>query len=158
VAGGATYKVVNHWARNMRGKLLDISSTTMKLGITEKSGSDEHPNAPGKTVGDVAFFNEYGTMTIPARSFIRDWVDGNIDRIAKNMGTDVQRVLMTNEKMKTALTKRGVVYRTAVIKRIIARIPPPNAPLTVLLKGSDVPLIDTGTLIDAIVYEVGRNK
>jgi len=158
VAVGATYKVVEKWGRGMNRKLIDIAETEMKLGITEKSGAPEHPNSNERTIGDIAFFNEYGTMTAPARSFVHDWVAGNIDLIAKNMETDVLRVLMSSESMKVALSKRGVVYRNSVIKRIMSRIPPPNAESTIAAKGSDIPLIDTATMLAAIVYEVGRKK
>lgn len=159
MAKGATFKVVEHWAKNIARTLDEIDNTTLKVGVTEKSGRAEHENGgDGVTVGDVAFYNEHGTVTIPARSFIRDWVDGNIDKIAKEQGEDVMRVITTNEKMKTALAKRGKKYRESVIRRILRGIPPPNSPVTIALKGGSIPLIDTGQLVEAIVYEVGKKQ
>lgn len=153
---GAKWKVVEHWSKGLRGRLDDINKTTLKVGVTERSGAAVHPNGNGKTVGDIAFFNEYGTMTIPARSFIRDWVDGNIDKIAKQIGADTMRVLMAKESWEKALKQRGSVYRQEVLRRIHDGIPPPNAESTLAQKQGDTPLIDTTTLINAIVYEVSK--
>lgn len=152
MAKGAVWREVDHWAQSAR---IESGATQPKLriGITEATADTPHPKS-GKPIGDIAFFNEYGTITTPARSFIRDWVDGNIDKIAKELGNDVFRTLMTDEAMRTALTKRGAAYRKAIIRRIKQRIPPPNAPSTLAQKVGDTPLIDTETLIDAIRYEV----
>lgn len=156
MAKGATFKVVDHWTRNVQAKFDDINNTTLKVGVTEKSGAKPHPEGNGSTVGDIAFYNEFGTMQIPSRSFIRDWVDGNIENIAKEIGTDTLRVIMSNETMRDALKKRGKTYRESVIRRIRNRIPPPNAESTLAQKSGDIPLIDTTTLLEAIVYEVEK--
>jgi hypothetical protein len=149
---GALWKEIDHWAADAKNES-SRTQPTLRVGIMESTADTPHPK-DGKPIGDIAFFNEYGTITTPARSFIRDWVDGNIDNIAKQLGNDVLRVLMTDEAMRTALTKRGSAYRKAIIRRIKQRIPPPNAPSTLAQKHGDTPLIDTQTLIDAIRYEV----
>lgn len=156
MAKGVVIKEVNNWAKQAKRNLRDIADTKLKVGVTERTGARAHPNSDTKTVGDIAFFNEYGTVTAPARSFIRDWLDGNIDKIAKHIETDTLRVLMTNESMREAMTKRGRRYRKQVIDRIQRHIPPPNAPSTLAQKVGDTPLINTETLIDAIVYEVSK--
>jgi hypothetical protein len=152
MAKGATFKVVDKYAKRMQREAR-AKQPSLKVGVTQRTANLPHPKSD-KPVGDIAFFNEFGTMTIPARSFIRDWVDGNIDNITKQLGTDTLRVLMTSEKMRDALTKRGKQYREAIVRRIERRIPPPNAPSTLAQKVGDIPLIDTETLIDAITYEV----
>jgi hypothetical protein len=155
-ARGLIWKETAGWAKGAVRTLDDIKHTGLKVGVTEKSGREKHENSDEHTVGDIAFFNEYGTMTTPARSFIRDWVDGNIDKIAKDVEKDFLRVLVTSETVREALTKRGREYRASIVKRIIERIPPPNADVTVARKGGDIPLIETGQLVEAIVAEVAR--
>lgn len=152
---GATWKVVDRWAKDAKRESARSPQPSLKVGVTERTAETPHPKT-GKAIGDIAFFNEYGTMDIPARSFIRDWVDGNIDRIAKQVGNDALRVFMTDEKMVDALKNRGSAYRKEILRRIKDNIPPPNAPSTLAQKVGDTPLIDTETLIDAIVYEVTR--
>ena len=144
---------MDRWAKDARKESARNPQPSLKVGVTERTAETLHPKT-GKPIGDIAFFNEYGTMDTPARSFIRDWVDGNIDRIAKQIGTDTLRILMTDEKLEAALKKRGATYRKEIIKRIRDHIPPPNAPSTVVQKSGDTPLIDTETLIDAIIYEI----
>jgi hypothetical protein len=48
----------------------------------------------------------------------------------------------------------GMVAVGDVQRRIVQRIPPPNAPSTIAKKGSDVPLIDTGRLRQSVDYTV----
>ena len=152
MAKGATWRVVDHWAKDAKR---ESASTHPKLwvGVTPRTSENPHPKSD-TPVGDIAFYNEFGTMDIPARSFIRDWVDGDFDNIAAKFGKDILRTLTSNESMRTALDKRGKEYRKAIIKRIQARIPPPNTAGTLLQKSGNVPLIDTETLIAAIIHEV----
>ena len=152
MAKGATFKVVDKFAKSMKRESAGPQPRLL-VGITEKTANDPHPKSD-KPVGTIAFFNEFGTITTPARSFIRDWVDGNIENIARTLGNDRLRALKTNENFKSTLERRGREYRAAIIKRIEARIPPPNAPSTLAQKSGDIPLIDTETLINAIIYEV----
>ena len=152
MAKGATFKVVDKFAKSMKRESAGPQPRLL-VGVTEKTASNPHPKSD-RPVGDLAFFNEYGTMTIPARSFIRDWVDGNIDNITRTLGNDRLRALKTNENFKKTLTRRGREYRAAIVRRIEARLPPPNALSTLMQKDGDIPLIDTETLLAAIIYEV----
>lgn len=152
MAVGAKWKVVDKYAKKMKREA-SAPQPRLLVGVTKKTANRPHPKTD-VPIGDVAFFNEFGTMSIPARSFIRDWVDGNIDQIAKTLGNDRLRALMTDEDFKATLARRGREYREKIIRRIVDRIPPPNAASTIAKKGSDTPLIDTATLIDAITYEV----
>lgn len=52
-----------------------------------------------------------------------------------------------------ATTRNGIIGRQAVKATIRARIPPPNARLTVLIKRSRTPLRDTGRLMSAITSQ-----
>ena len=153
MASGAKWRVVDHTAKSAKREAAK-KHPTLKVGVTETTASGPHPKSV-RPVGDIAFFNEFGTMTSPARSFVRDWVDGNLDKITKQIGTDLLRVLFTpTEQMSQALARRGKEYRRLMVKRIQERIPPPNRPATLAQKVGDIPLIDTETLLDAIIYEV----
>lgn len=151
--GGLVWKEVDRWTKKAKRKS-SVKQPSLKVGVFGSAAEAQHPNNPDATVGDIAFYNEFGTVSIPARSFIRDWVDGNIDNITRQLGGDLLKVFTTDKRIQDALTKRGRTYRAAIIKRIKERIPPPNAPSTLAQKSGDTPLIDTETLIDAIRYEV----
>ena len=150
---GAKVKTVDHYARRMKRESAK-PQPKLKVGVTEKTARRPHPKS-GKPIGDIAFFNEYGTVTTPSRSFIRDFVDERLEDISRQLATDRLRTLkVPTEDMKSALGKRGKQYVREIVRRINARIPPPNAPSTLAQKVGDTPLIDTETLIDAIVSEV----
>lgn len=157
MAKGVIIKEVEGWSKHLARTMDDLKHTTMKVGVTEKSGRKAHPENDEVTIGEVAFFNEYGTMTIPARSFIRDWADGHIKEIADDMERAMLLALTRQKTFRDALLSKGPKYRSQIIARILAHIPPPNAQSTIEQKGGDIPLIDSGALVEAIVYEVTKN-
>ncbi len=123
------------------------------LGILDAVARKKHPNADA-TMGQVAIWNEYGTPTTPARSWLRDYVDENEDLFAKQLGADTLRVIFAKEDERTVLGKRGSEYRHKLIGRIKRRIDPANAPRTLQNKRGNVPLIDTGAFLDALRWQV----
>ena len=95
-------------------------------------------------------------ITIPERSFLRAGYDQNIDSVikeAEGMLPDVMLGTMSVEEYAKAvgLTLAGAIKEYAVDLR-----DPPNSGMTVERKGSSNPLVDTGSMIDGITYEVER--
>jgi hypothetical protein len=123
------------------------------LGILEVEAQKPHPTH-NVTIGEVAVWNEYGTPDTPARSWLRDYVDENADLFAKQLGADTMRVIFAKENERKALSQRGSEYRKKMIGRIKRRIDPPNAPETLRRKRGNVPLIDTGTFIENLRWQV----
>lgn len=155
MAKGFKFRIVDVYGKKMnrdtRGPM-----PTLKVGITKKTAERSHPKSI-LPVGDIAFYNEFGTMNIPARSFIRDWVDGNIDTLTKTLGNDLLVSLKSpTGNFSAALERRGKEFTRKIIRRIEKRIPPPNAPSTLAQKVGDIPLIDTETLIGSITHEVKK--
>ena len=103
---------------------------------------------------EVAVANEYGTMTQPARSWLRDWFNPRIGKIKAQMKTATMRVIFGEEDERGALEKLGRRYKNQIKKRIKERIPPPNSELTLFLKDGDTPLIDTKEFFKAIKFRV----
>jgi hypothetical protein len=104
----------------------------------------------GLTVAEVAAFHEFGTRTIPQRSFIRAWFD---ESLAENRGLiRSQLTLAASGKisLESALARVALKCEADVKRRIRNRIPPPLATSTIARKGSSVPLISTGQLRAAI--------
>lgn len=127
--------------------LNDLSGRTLVVGVL--GNAPRHPS--GLNLADIATFNEFGTDTIPARSFLRSTVDEN-----KNYDAEI-RALVRNLGARGALQALELLGMkiTADVKRKIVELDePPNAPATVEKKGSSNPLIDTGRLRQGIDYEV----
>jgi len=130
------------------------------VGVLENEGAEQHPS--GTTVGQIAYWMEYGfegpAGPVAPRSWLRDWLDENAKRITNQMAADTYRVLFSKPPVteKKALEQRGGVYRREIQVRI-RNVPgnwEPLAESTKRKKGHDAPLIDTTTFINAIRYEV----
>ena len=104
---------------------------------------------------DVAMWNELGTARAPARPFIRQSADGNKDAIGGFCKEQLKKVTQGGTA-EQALNAIGAMQKT-LIQDAISKSPEwavPNAPETVDIKGSDVPLIDTGQLRRSVNYVI----
>lgn len=105
----------------------------------------------GTPVAAVAFWNEFGTSTSPARPFFRNMIAAESpswpDKLAaayKATGGDGQKSLaLMGEDIDGALKQSINDFST-----------PGNAPSTIAAKGFDKPLIDTGHMVNSTGYRV----
>ena len=85
-------------------------------------------------------------MKIPERSFLRSTFDGQ----RATLGTAVERVVgkvaTGKAKAEEAAQKFAHLAETVFRRGLLAVKEPPNAPLTVKIKKSDQPLVDSGRL------------
>lgn len=135
-------------------KLMTQPTETLSVGVMTPEAGQPHPGGDGVTIGEVALFNEVGTDHIPARPWLRGWVAQQLDKIERDLVRSFQQAITKKTPVKGILEKLGTRYVKEIRRRIIARIPPPNAASTIALKGSDTPLIDGQTLIDSITRKV----
>ncbi|HEY6056218.1 MAG TPA: hypothetical protein VIU86_19970 [Gaiellaceae bacterium] len=127
--------------------------------VTHGPANDTRPGAANDTgavekrpltVADIATFNEFGTATIPQRSFIRAWFDENQAFIAETLRSQMKLVIAGKLTPEKAGARIALACEGSMKQRISRGIPPPNAPSTIERKGSSKPLIDTGQLRNAI--------
>ena len=144
---GAARMVLN--AAKLKGRL------KLKVGIADDAG--EYPN--GKSAAFVGAVHEFGTSTVPQRSFIRGWYD-EVGKSAmmgrfREEGT---KVLQGEGDERLLLSRAGYWFIRSIKERMLRHIPPPLQDDTVARKKRhgaqlpDTPLVDTGKLIDAIKY------
>lgn len=134
--------------------ILDVGFPGIKVGILEKEGADVYDDAT--TVLDVAIWNEFGTQDIPARSFIRAWVDADKPAIIRTLQGLLKKVIAKKLEEDQAMEQFGAWCVGRIQQRMARGIPPKNAPSTIRQKGSSVPLIDTGQLRSSVTYEVEK--
>lgn len=120
------------------------------IGVHADDASHTHGTGDGLTVGDIATFMEFGTVSVPQRSFIRAWFDTNQDYIASTLKTQMAQVVAGRRPLEQALDRCALAFEGSVKQRIKTNIPPPLAPATIARKGSSVALIDTGQLVNSI--------
>lgn len=148
---GVTIKVKYDRTDELKREVNDFPA--LLVGVLEPEASRHYKDST-VTIGEVALWNEMGTATIRARSFMRLYTEEAQAKIVNQMTSAVHRVVFANEDAGSALRKIGKEHVSHIVARIKRHIPPPNAPITIERKGSDTPLIDTGVLIDSISYEV----
>lgn len=121
-------------------------------GAGKKAGKGAKGSA--MSVLAVAIANEYGTDTIPARSFVRGYVDENESKIQAQVKSTLSRIVQGKLNRRVGLERLGQAWSGGMKARIAAGIAPANAASTIRRKGSSKPLIDTGQLRSSITYRV----
>lgn len=124
------------------------ATAKVRVGIIEQANYD---GSDGESVAQVAFWNEYGTATIPPRPFFRNTIAQHKDEWPKQAAEMLE---VNGGDVRQTLADMGEVVKGQIKMTIQDFREPPNAAATVKKKGFDKPLIDTGTLWRSIDYEV----
>lgn len=144
--------------RQLRNELEQLTRgpAYARAGIIGPRGEKQHDKGEPVTIADIALWQEFGTRTIPARSFLRDPFDANRDSYLSLFKQLVHRVYGGQLTLRKVLGLVGLRVSGDQRKRITegAGIPPPLADATVDEKGSSRPLIDTGQLWRALIHDV----
>jgi hypothetical protein len=97
---------------------------------------------------------ETTVIKIPERSWLRSGYDENIDKIARKIEEMVPDVIEGNVNPKFFMDAIGMEFAGLIQKKMRDLKNPPNSQMTVEMKGSNNPLIDTGRLVGAIRHEI----
>jgi len=148
-------KRTDHGYDALKKTVLEWGNPVVAVGILGAAATQTEKG--GASLLEVGTWNEFGTETIPARSFIRATLDQE-ETAAKDLIVKLTQAVIKGKMTKAqALQLLGVWAQGRVQARIASSIPPPNAPSTIRQKGSSTTLINTGQLRSAISYEV-RDK
>lgn len=155
-SGGVTVK--DNGANELLKRLRDGAAhpRTVKVGVLSDQPKEEHGGSTGAmSLIEVAAVHEFGTDTVPQRSFIRATVDehrAEIDALEKHLAAQVLAGEITEEKALNLLGAKVAAWMQA---RIAQGIPPELKPETIARKGSSKPLVDTGQLRSSVTFLVG---
>lgn len=136
----------------------------VKVGYPQESTETEAPkrvNVEGEKKGfahaslnliDIVVWMEFGTVTVPERSFIRataDEIKADMrEYIAGLMGIIADGGISVEQALDRVALK--VIKHTR--ERIRKGVPPKLALATIARKGSSTPLIDTGQLLNGMTF------
>jgi|SRR5690554_157383 len=138
-------------------KQLDLTAAMyVVVGIPKSAPPRE--DDPSVTMAEVAFFNEFGTVNAPERSFIRATVDKERDKYFRMQETFVDALYQGKIDPKKSLGLLGEQAKADIQRTIAAGVAPANAESTIERKGSSKTLVDTGALRQAIDYEIRGAK
>lgn len=134
---------------------LGLRKTRITVGVHAADGRELHEASEfGETVLDVAIANEFGTDTIPQRSFIRAWFDENRKKNNDAIKRMLQSVIKGKRSRHDAFELLGQAFVGQIQRRIAQGVPPPNSPATIAWKGSSKPLINSGQLRTSVSYAI----
>ena len=120
---------------------------------------DAEENQASLQMVELATIHEFGApkANIPQRSFLRSTADENRRKYERVMAFTIAKLLKNPRivNVKGDMFMLGERVRRDIVTKINKHIPPPNALSTVLSKGDDTPLIDTGLMRSSISSKVG---
>ena len=121
----------------------------------------------GKVDSDVinkAVWNEFGTRggasgggwggPIPERPFMRNSMRSNRGKYRSALRESAAQILVGEVPIKTVLSKLGILAQSDIQSEITSLSSPPNAEVTIELKGSSNPLIDTGEMRQSVTWKI----
>lgn len=107
----------------------------------------------GADLVDIAAYNELGTSTSPARPFMKQSFENHEDDL-QNACDEVNAELSRGGTVVQALETLGTFGKALVQQEIVDGEFEPNAASTINKKGSERPLIDTGTMRQSVDFKV----
>ncbi len=140
-------------------QLRELAELEVRIGYQSDQGSsggadDDKPRAD---LVDIAMWNELGTVNIPSRPFMRDSVDKH--------RTAIEHALMAQEgALRKGATARKVLETIGIFMKDLMQTEieqgdfVANNPETIKRKGSDKPLIDTGTLKNSVNFWITKKR
>jgi hypothetical protein len=138
-----------------------LKDLSVKVGVVEGAGT----NPDGVFIAQYAAWNEMGVKgkggkyRIPPRPFIRGWIDNSRSEIQQTVEKLFSQVVSGNMSARDAMERLGQFGQDGIRGYIKNGNFTPNSPVTIALKKSSQPLIDTGALRNSIRYKVlGRGE
>lgn len=115
---------------------------------------------------EKAVWNEFGTRggasgggwggPIPERPFMRNALRNNKNKYRDALKTSARKILLGETSLSTVLSKLGAVVQGDIYDELTTLNSPPNSPVTIAMKGSSKPLINTGAMRGAITWVIER--
>ncbi|RYM52020.1 hypothetical protein [Serratia proteamaculans] len=108
----------------------------------------------GVLVAEYATWNEFGTRTMPSRPFMRTYFDTSVQKLERFAVNGINQVLLGRGAFNQFFNAAGVFMVDGIKKSITNGAWRPNSPLTIKLKGSSKPLIDSGTMLNSVTFAI----
>jgi hypothetical protein len=139
--------------KKLLGSLGDMGTVT--VGVQGKEADEQYDD--GTPVGQVAAAHELELVPgAPKRSWLRDWIDENKERMLKEAQAKFTMVMAGATTRNKALQELGYNWTVEVKKQFDdGTITPPLSAYTIKRKGGETrPLVETFRLRNAITYKI----
>lgn len=149
------YKQKNpRWLEAVLKRHKKLSGKVVAVGFPKGTESAGLNYPDGTPLLNVAAWNNYGTSRMPRRDFMTPGAKLMNEKTAPIAKAFMQDVNSGKINPDTVLEKMGVVATGQLQIAIRDLTDPPNSPITVSMKDSSNPLIDTGLLLGSVTYIV----
>lgn len=103
---------------------------------------------------DLALIHEFGTETIPARSFVLSTFQAKRREYVTALRGMIGQIYRGKLPIAKALGQLGARMASDMRRRIRDGLEPPLKAATIARKGSSVPLVDTGQLLNSLSWKL----
>jgi len=136
-----------------------FGSSYVKIGfqegsVTKSQVKGNRRKEAGKSMPQIAAENEFGTKTIPQRSFMRTSFDENRQRINNAIESEYEKIITGQSTTRKSLNLLGLFGVDLIQEKIRVIHYPPNSPNTIAMKGSSKPLIDFDQMVQSVRHKV----
>ncbi|MGV1985591.1 hypothetical protein ACQZ5N_03155 [Agrobacterium sp. 22-221-1] len=114
-----------------------------------------------------AIWNEFGTRggasgggwggPIPERPFMRNAMRANQIRYVTAMRSSASKIVRGETTLHQTMQKLGIFAQGHIQQEITSLSSPPNSPVTIEIKGSSNPLIDSGEMRAAVTFKADNS-
>lgn len=136
-------------------ELRELAELEVRIGYQREqgAGTNTDDDKPRADLVDIAMWNELGTVNSPSRPFMRDSVDKRMQEISQMVAAQ-KDALLEGATAKDILNTIGIFQQDLIQTEIEQGDFVANAPATIKRKGSDKPLVDTGTMKNSVHYYI----
>lgn len=145
---------VNANFRRLMALLDSFDEIQVTVGLNVDEGQQRHEN--GTQLATAAFYNEFGTVHIPARPAYRQIAnDQAVGELAFRKMVATLQVAHRNEALndhtiENVMHRMGEDMGSELAQRIRDWAIPPNAEATIAKKGFNDPLFETGRTLESL--------
>ena len=141
-------KIYEQIKKNLR----DLASKKVVAGFPKgKLNAPHYEN--GESIIDVAISNNYG-LGVPRRDFMTKSTERWNEECQKEVQAMGEELTLGKINAIAFLKKLGMKGKKIITNEIIKLHTPPNSPLTIAMKGSSNPLVDSGDMAKSTQYEI----
>lgn len=126
-----------------------LNKLQVRVGFQQGDEQEE-----GVDLLDIAMWNELGTSSSPSRPFMRKSVDENEEKINAFLNVQIKKLAKGEATAEQVFKAVGAFQKGLVQEKIKNGEFEPNSPYTIKKKGSDKPLIDTGTMRQSVNFVI----
>lgn len=136
--------------------LAKFKNSSVTVGVHNDAG--QYPGANAPTVAQVAFWNEFGTVKMPERSFLRSTMQEQARFIQSLLKEQVEKCMQQDITAEKALKVVGFNVQALVQKKIESNVPPELSPSYLAQKKRkflpERTLIATRLLLRSVTFRV----